>query len=154
MAPSSDAVACEILDVVPLVMRIIRAEMRSQRSPDLAIHQFRTLLYISRNPGTSLQTVAHHLGVTSPTVSKMLDGLVLDRLVKREPSPNDRRQVTLDLTARGKKILEKARDATQTRLAEILSHITPEESETVFQAMIILQTLFLPVAKPLKGKSL
>ena len=33
------------------------------------------------NPGSSLLALAHHLGLTSPTVSKMVDGLVLNNLV-------------------------------------------------------------------------
>ena len=48
MSISPDTIAREILDVVPIVMRMIRAEMRSQRSADLAIPQFRALLFISR----------------------------------------------------------------------------------------------------------
>jgi DNA-binding MarR family transcriptional regulator len=143
MSTSPNTIAHEILDIVPIIMRVIRTEMRSQRSADLAIPQFRALLFISRNPGTSLLAVADHLGLTSPTVCRMVDGLVLKRLVRREPSPKDRRKVTLTLTARGQEILEKARNGTQARLAEVLSRLTPEEGETVFQAMKLLQPLFV-----------
>jgi DNA-binding MarR family transcriptional regulator len=138
--------AREILDVVPSVMRMIRTEMRSQRSADLAVPQFRALMHINRNPGASLQGVAHHLGLTAPTVSKMVDGLVLDGLVRREPSPKDRRQITLNLTDRGQEILEQAHQATQARLSEVLAQLTPHESEIVMQAMKYLQPLFLPAA--------
>ena len=80
----------------------------------------------------------------------MVDGLVLNRLVRREPSPKDRRKVTLTLTTRGQEILEKAKNGTQARLAEVLSRLTPEEGETVFQAMKLLQSLFLPGADDVK----
>jgi DNA-binding MarR family transcriptional regulator len=146
MSTSPNTIAHEILDIVPIIMRVIRTEMRSQRSADLAIPQFRALLFISRNQGTSLLSVADHLGLTSPTVCRMVDGLVLNRLVRREPSPKDRRKVTLTLTDRGQEILEKARNGTQARLAEVLVHLTPEEGETVFQAMKLLQPLFVPGA--------
>jgi len=152
MVTSSDAIAREILDVVPMVMRMIRAEMRSQRSANLAIPQFRTLLFVSRNPGVSLQSVAHHLGLTSPTVCRIVDGLVLDHLIKREPSLKDRRKITLTLTDQGQKILEQAHNATQARVAEILAHLTPEEGEMVFQAMVLLQPLFLPTSRHVKGE--
>jgi DNA-binding MarR family transcriptional regulator len=152
MVMSSDAIAREILDVVPVVMRKIRIEMRTQRSADIAVPQFRALLFINRNPGSSLQSVAHHLGLTPPTVSKMVDGLVLDGLVRREPSPKDRRQVTLTLTLQGEEVLEKAHTGTQARLAEVLSHLTPQEGETVFQAMKLLHPLFLSDGSHLVGK--
>jgi DNA-binding MarR family transcriptional regulator len=144
MSTSSDAIAREILDIVPVVMRVIRAEMRSHRSADLAVPQFRALLYISRNPGSSLLAVARHLGLTSPTVSKMVDGLVLNQLVNREILPADRRKVNLTLTAQGQEILEKARSGTQARLAEVVSGLSPQEGATVLQAMQLLQPLFLP----------
>jgi len=144
MDTSPDAIAREILDIVPTVMRVIRIEMRNQRSADLAIAQFRALLFISRNPGSSLLAVAGHLGLTSPTVCKMVDGLVLNRLVRREASSKDRRKVTLTLTVQGQAILEKARNGTQARLADVLSRLTPEEGETVYRGMKLLQPLFLP----------
>ena len=150
MSTSPNTIAHEILDIVPIIMRVIRTEMRSQRSADLAVPQFRALLFISRNPGTSLLSVADHLGLTSPTVCRMVDGLVLSRLVRREPSPKDRRKVTLTLTDRGQEILEKAKNGTQARLAEVLSRLTPEEGETVFQAMKLLHSLFLPGADHVK----
>ena len=146
MSTFPNTIAPDILDIVPIVMRVIRIEMRNQRSADLAIPQFRALLFISRNPGTSLLSVADHLGLTSPTVCRMVDGLVLKRLVRREPSSKDRRKVTLTLTSRGQEILEKARNGTQARLAKVLSRLTPEEGKIVFQAMKLLQPLFLPDA--------
>ncbi|MGA2504985.1 MAG: MarR family transcriptional regulator [Anaerolineales bacterium] len=147
----SDVVAREILDIVPIIMRVIRSEMRNHRSADLAIPQFRALLFINRNPGSSLQTLATHLGLTPPTVSKMVDGLVLNRLVRRADSPRDRRMVTLTLTAQGGTILEKARNGTQAKLIEVLSRLTPEEGETVSQAMKLLHALFMPgTPHPLK----
>jgi MarR family transcriptional regulator for hemolysin len=150
MGASSDAIAREILDIVPIIMRVIRAEMRSHRSADLAVPQFRALLFISRNPGSSLLAVAYHLGLTPPTVSKMVDGLVLNHLVSRESSRTDRRRVNLTLTAQGQAILEKARDGAQVRLAKTLSRLNPEEGETVLQAMKLLQPLFLPGSDPVK----
>jgi DNA-binding MarR family transcriptional regulator len=156
MSALPNTIAHEILDIVPIIMRVIRIEMRNQRSTDLSIPQFRALLFISRNPGSSLLTVANHLGLTSPTVCKMVDGLVLNRLVTRKSSPKDRRKITLTLTTRGQAILKKARNGTQTRLVEVLSHLTPEEGETVYQAMKLLQPLFLPGSNPgekiIKGK--
>lgn len=154
MTITSDKLAREILDIVPSVMRMIRTEMRSQRSADLAVPQFRALMFINRNPGGSLHSVAHHLGLTAPTVSKMVDGLVLDHIVWREPSPKDRRQVTLTLTERGQEILEQAHHATQARLSEVLAQLTPHESEIVMQAMKYLQPLFIPASSHHKGNPL
>jgi DNA-binding MarR family transcriptional regulator len=143
MSVTSEAIAREVLDVIPLMMRVIRTEMRGQRSADLTVPQFRVLLFISRNPGSSLLAAAEYLGLTSPTVSTMVDGLVHDHLVTREDSLRDRREVLLTLTVQGESILEKARNGTQARLAKILSPLSPLERDIVFQALKCLQPVFL-----------
>ena len=142
MTASVDLVAREILDVVPVIMRTIRMEMRSRRGADLSVVQFRALLFLNRNPGASLSTVAGHLGLTLPTVSKMVDRMVADRWVTRGDSTTDRRRITLVLTAQGQRLLATARRGTQQQLAEILGGLTPAECESVQRSVRLLQGLF------------
>jgi len=142
MDATPDALAREVLDVVPMIMRTIRTEMRSRRSADLTVPQFRALMFLNRNPGASLQDLAAHLGLTSPTVCKMVDGLVSARLVARESSSTDRRKLTLELTSQGLVILERARSGTQARLTEILSDLDQEERRAMLEGMQRLQSLF------------
>ena len=44
----------QVLEVVPTVMRFIRTQMRSHRSLDLSVPQFRALVFIERTDGASL----------------------------------------------------------------------------------------------------
>jgi DNA-binding MarR family transcriptional regulator len=142
MTISSNDVAREVLDVVPLVMRTIRSEMRSRRNSTLSVAQFRTMNYINRNSGAALQDVAGHLGLTPPTVSKMIDGLVVDHFVERQASSQDRRKVLLGLTSKGKRMLEQARNGAQSRLSEMFSGLSQPECEIIMQGMKCLQTIF------------
>ncbi len=84
MTTSPDACAQEILDVVPVVMRSIRAEMRRHRTADLSVPQFRTLAFIDRNADASLSDVAEHIGLTLPSMSKIVEGLVVRKFVTRQ----------------------------------------------------------------------
>jgi MarR family transcriptional regulator for hemolysin len=143
MSTSADVVAREMLDLVPAIMRTIRGEMHNQWSTDLSVHQFRALMFINRRPGCSLLDAARHLGLTPPTVSKMMDGLVADGLVTRDASSSDRRKVLLTLTSQGGALLEKVREGTQARLMEILAPLTSKEQETIAQALTLLQPLFV-----------
>ena len=147
MNASADSVAREILDLVPVIMRTIRAEMRSQRTADLTIPLFRTLLFLERHPGVSLQDLARHLGLTSPSVCKIVDAMVAHSLVIRRPSDADRRKITLRLTRDGKAVLDKARKNTQARLVDLLAPLSVEQRETVFQALQLLSPLFLPMGE-------
>jgi DNA-binding MarR family transcriptional regulator len=142
MIVSSDDLARELLEVVPLIMRTIRGEMRRRRTASLTVPQFRAMMFLNHNPGASLLNVARHLGLTSPTVSKMVDGLVDEKLVRRQESSQDRRKVLLGLTSQGRVMLEQARKGTQTRLAEILSSLTAQEREINLRGMKRLQAVF------------
>jgi DNA-binding MarR family transcriptional regulator len=144
MQVSADECAREVLEVVPLVMRAIRAEMRSQRTPDLSVPQFRTLAFLSRHEGASLSDVAEHVGLTLPSMSKMIDGLVARNLVVRRISSVDRRCVTLALTGQGKSVLESARRGTEAHLTERVTALSAAERATVVQAMQALRRVFTP----------
>lgn len=144
MQATPELCAQELLDVVPLIMGAIRKEMRSRRSRDLTVPQFRTLLFIDKHPETSLSDVADHIGLTLPTLSKMVDGLVARNLVVRKPSPEDRRRIKLTITASGQVQLEAARKGTQERLADILTSLSEKERDQVLQASKALRPIFTP----------
>jgi DNA-binding MarR family transcriptional regulator len=135
--------ARQVLEIVPTVMRTIRAEFRSQRSRDLSVAQFRTLAYIKNNDGASLSSLAAHIGLTLPSMSKLIDGLVSRGLVARSVDPEDRRKICLQLTGTGKNELEAAYDHTQTFLINKISGLPKEDLDTVSGAMQILKDLFL-----------
>lgn len=134
--------AVALVDTVPLVMRLIRAEMRSHRSPDLSVPQFRALLYVSRRAGASLSDVAEHIGLTLPSTSRLVNRLVERELLWRESAPDDRRRMILEITPSGQTVLGAAAQATQARLMEILVALTAEECAAVIAAMHLLQRIF------------
>lgn len=142
MSHSAEQCARQALDVVPLVMRAIRAEMRSHRTPDVSVSQFRALVFLSRHEGASLSDVAEHIGLRLPSISKMVDGLVARKLVTREEDSADRRRITLSLTRQGRAIEESARAAAQSALAERLSALSVRDRAKIVQTMEMLRPLF------------
>ncbi len=144
MGASRETIAQELLDEVPVIMRTIRTEMRSHRANELTVPLFRSLMFLERHPGVSLLELASHLGLTSPSACKIVDGLVEHSLVERQHSNTDRRKITLALTKEGQNVLDESRTRTQARLAELLVPLSAEQCETVFQALQIIQPLFIP----------
>ena len=145
MAITSDDCAREVLDVVPLVMRVVRAEMRAHRGPELSVPHFRVLAYLGRNENASLSEVAEHVGLRLPSMSTLVDGLVTRGLVSRSASLKDRRRVALSLTPLGRSTWSAARRATQARLSKQLASLSPEQLVTVAAAMDTLHVLFTPL---------
>jgi DNA-binding MarR family transcriptional regulator len=151
MSISPKETAYEVLEVVPLVMRTVRTQMRSSRSFNLSVPQFRTLGFVHRHPGTSLSDVAEHVGLTLPSMCKLIDGLVERKLIARRSHPSDRRRITLDLTSKGGALLQLARESTQESLAERLSVLHEDDRVAIVHAMQILHQLFAHT--DLKGQS-
>lgn len=139
-----DECAREILEVVPLIMRVIRIEMRSQRLTELSIPQFRVLIYINQHPGASLSQVAEYIGLTLPSASSLVDGLVQHGLITRQTSSGDRRRMFLKLTSAGQEQMNFTLHQTESRLAETLACLPVEKQDQLFEAMQILRTLFTP----------
>lgn len=136
--------AQKLMDTTPKIMQSIRAEMRSGHGTDLTIPQFRTLRFIQRNPDSSLSSLADHLGLTLPSVSKLVDGLVKQELINRQDATTDRRKITLVLTHNGESIVNAARASAQANIVKNLSCLSTDELRVVHQAMEFLHPLFSP----------
>lgn len=138
----SQTCARAILDTVPTIMQAIRVEMRLERMHELSVPQFRTLAYIGRHPGCSLSDVADFIGLTLPSMSVLINGLVGEGLVLRESSLIDRRRVMLNLTETGAAVHMRALNGTMAWLQGRLASLSSEECQTVMQVMELLQPLF------------
>jgi DNA-binding MarR family transcriptional regulator len=138
-----DACASDLLDTVPLMMRVIRHHLRRHRS-GLTVPQFRTLWFVSTAAGHCLSVVADFIGLSLPAMSRLVDGLVEKRLLNRKPCDEDRRHVRLSLTAKGEATLREARELAQAHVAEALAQMSADQRATVASAMQILRNVFTP----------
>ena len=143
MTREEDRCARELLEVVPIVARFIRTQMRRHRALGLTVPQFRTLAFTERTGGTTLGGVAEHLGLTPPSTCKIVDGLEARELIARLQSPRDRRKVNLQITAVGKRAVADARRETQKSLAGMLSSLDQQALERVMQSMDALRMAFV-----------
>lgn len=135
---SADRCAVEILDAIPEVMWTLRRHMRQRRAKGLSVPQFRALCLIRKFPTASMSAVSDHLGSTLPTASRLVGGLVDRGLISRKSSSDDRRQVELNLTARGNAILDVAREGTLAAIADKMVALSPRERATVSAALALI----------------
>jgi MarR family transcriptional regulator for hemolysin len=136
--------ARKLLEVVPIIMQDIRSEMRSRRSLDLTVPQFRALAFVNRNEGSSLWEVARHMGLTPPSTSRLVDGLIARGLMARNDHPADRRRVRLTVTGQGLTILEASTEGTASYLADKLSGVDADNREVIDKAVETLRAVFAP----------
>ncbi|MCC6165716.1 MAG: MarR family transcriptional regulator [Caldilineaceae bacterium] len=139
---SSDRVAHELIEVIPMVMQTLRAEVRRCREPDLSVLQIRVLAFLNRHPGSPLSAVADHVGLTLPSMSSQVSGLVGRGLIHRSVSAQDRRYVTLTLTEQGRAVMEAALRGTETSITQMLSGLGADERGLLMEALGLLRRLF------------
>lgn len=147
IAPTSaQYCARELLDVTPKIIQALRVQMRAQRQHDLSVPQFRTLAFLSRHPGSSLSAVAEHIGLTLPTMSVLIEGLVQRDLVDRTPDARDRRRVLLTLTGTGQALFNQAHEGAAAWLAGLLEPVSDGDRAAIAQAFAVLRPLFAATA--------
>ncbi len=131
-----------LIEVIPEIMQAIRAQVRHQRGPDLSVLQMRVLAFLDGHPGAPLSAVAEHVGLTLPSMSTQVTGLVKRNLIERAIAPIDRRYITLTLTAEGQARLTAALHGAQVNLAKTLTLLSSDERATVIQALQLLRAAF------------
>jgi DNA-binding MarR family transcriptional regulator len=126
---------------VPPVVWFMRQQMRSHRG-GLSMPQFRALVRVQQDGAASISSISEHLAISLSTTSRLVSGLVGRGLLKRESTPDDRRQVHVTITATGRAVLDKARHATRGKLETALASMEAPEEKTVIDAMQILRRIF------------
>lgn len=131
-----------MLEGLPSVMWFIRRQMRSHRARGLSVPQFRTLVQLDRFQKTSLSCVAENLGCSLPTASRMLTNMVRKGLVSRCACSEDRRQVWLGITAKGRAALHDTRAATAHQVALKLAGLPADRKKQIVELMSVFRSIF------------
>jgi DNA-binding MarR family transcriptional regulator len=147
--------AKRLLEIIPLSMARVRAEMRSCIPGDLSVPHFRILGSIMRGK-TLVNEIAQHHGVSQPSMSRSVDSLVKRGLIERSHESEDRRQTPLRLTKKGAALFRKIKTATEKRLSREIIILDSKSSNALLQGLDELEKLFSMntglVAAPRKGR--
>ena len=93
---------------IRLHRRVSSAMAAEMKALGLSIPQFDLLSTLSEREGLSQRELADRLYVTKGNVSGLVDRLVEAGLVERRAIPDDRRSHALHLTAKGRRIADRA----------------------------------------------
>jgi DNA-binding MarR family transcriptional regulator len=149
--PSADSCAALLLETAPRVLQAVRMAIASAETPVLTIPQFRTLHYIKEHPGASLSATADFLGLTLPSVSKLVDQLVRRGMLGRIDASDDRRRMILRITPKGDALLASAESLVCRHLAGMLERLGAPELAALHNALGLLLESF-PSHGPENGR--
>jgi DNA-binding MarR family transcriptional regulator len=81
--------------------------------------------------------------VRPPTMSRVVEALVTEGLVHRDPNKNDRRSVIISPTDKGTRIMREGRNRREKRLINLLSQLESDEIRCLGKASKILSRILV-----------
>jgi DNA-binding MarR family transcriptional regulator len=108
------------------------------RARDLGVTrpQWRALLHLARNPGSTQTELADMLDVEQITLCRMVDRLGEAGLVERRADPSDRRVRRLHLLEPAHAIVDQLAEIGAELEEEVLSPLSPEERAALGQSLL------------------
>jgi DNA-binding MarR family transcriptional regulator len=95
------------------------------------LEDFIVLDHLEETSQASMGDVANKFSMAASTMTGIVDRLVRQKLIRREHSKTDRRKVVMELTAKGKRTLQKIWENLMQTLEVPLSLLTQDEIETL-----------------------
>ena len=112
---------------------ISRANRITLEELGVSAAQLATLAYLAKRPHSTMTEVADLFDLNKSGVSGMVSRLERAALIKREPSPDDKRASLLSLTAKGETVHERSAPLIRRATAEITDGFTSAEMDVVFR---------------------
>jgi DNA-binding MarR family transcriptional regulator len=137
--PAREA-ARELLEIMPLVMRSVAAELRSGGEMPAPAH-FGLLMKLFEQPRT-LSELAAHWGVSLPTTSNSITALADRGWVRRTAPARDRRVALIEVTAAGRAALDRVGRAAEAHLAEVLAPLDQISRRRLRDGLSVLRSVF------------
>ncbi len=104
----------------------------------LTIAQLKSLFFISNQGSTNLGNLARALGVTPSNVTGIVDRLVEQNMVSRKENPENRRMLSLRVTATGEELIASLRERKRGYMSEALARMNEDELATLAQGLTSL----------------
>ena len=93
----------------------------------LTTRQLRCLLIIARRGPLNLIALADSMKIHPSSATRLCDGLVEARLIRRGQAEHDRRNLELTVTARGQRIIDRLVAERQRVLSDVIAAMPPDE---------------------------
>lgn len=128
----ADDVADAVLTASRLLVSL-SARSIAEVDDSITIAQFRVLVLLRTRGAMNQATLAAHLEVQPSTATRMVDRLVGAGLVERVP--RTRREVTIDLTDRGRRTVDQVTRRRRRQISTVVSRMSPTAQAGLLDAL-------------------
>ena len=131
--PPSFVVALE--EFFSAVRRSRARAAREAGAGELTASQYQLLQALAEGSERSVGELAEAAGITTPTTTRMLDGLARAGVAERRHATSDRRVVTVRLTAKGRRLMKRRKEVVGAKRRALYESLSPSERRQVEQLL-------------------
>jgi DNA-binding MarR family transcriptional regulator len=102
----------------------------------VTLSQFRTLVVLHAHGDSRLNRLSERLQVNASTTLRTVDRLIAAGLVARKENPDDRREVLLQLTRRGRQLVEDVTARRRDAIATIVRGMPTKQRAAMVEALM------------------
>ena len=112
--------------------------------------RFVVLIILHTTPGGEMfcSEIAESVGVSRATMTGLLDGLERDGLIRRVDHPDDRRRITITLTANGRRLLDEVLPDHLQRIAGVMARLTKDDRKKLRELLEKVRSGLPALLKP------
>ena len=130
--------------------RSMRGWGQFAKSTGLSMPQFGILMQLHHKGSCSVSDISERFDISNAAASQLVDKLVQSGFVKRDEDPNDRRARLLNLTDKGRKLIQQGIEERYRWVEELAGRLSAEERAKVSEAFNIMTK----AAKELESESI
>ena len=113
-------------------------QIRFVKAAGLSMPQFGILMRLYYGHSCGVSQVSEHMDITAAAASQLVEKLVQSGLVERSEDPDDRRAKVLQLSAKGRRLIEDGIAERSRWVDDLIAALDPAERESVSQGLQIL----------------
>ena len=145
---SVQAHAEQLETLLPRLMRRLFSLQPDHPATELPVAQLRVCTILQAGPRT-LSAIGDELGISVSATTQIADRLEKVALVERISGQDDRRTKKLQLSARGREMMQSRRKVRILRAAAVLEHLPAAQREAVLEAVHALLAAAEAVSPPM-----
>ncbi|MEN3348272.1 MAG: hypothetical protein V7632_1907 [Bradyrhizobium sp.] len=111
-----------------------------------SLSEARVLYELAHREDAAARDIGIELGLDAGYLSRILQKFDDDGLIARKPLPTDRRQIRLNLTAKGRQAFARVSRSSHDEVAAMLAALSPDDRTRVTSAMATIERLLEPAA--------
>lgn len=118
--------------------RSMRGWMTFAKSTGLSMPQFSILMQLHHRGPCGMSEISERFDITAAAASQLTEKLVQGGYIERAEDPNDRRAKSIQLTPKGKELVEVGMTERYRWMDELVSKLSAEDKPKVVEALKVL----------------